>query len=202
MPEAPSVARILDRAEERFAAGGYGGTSLSSIAKAAGLGNPGLLHHFPSKAALYRAVLERVGADIDRRMDEATAGLEGTDERLRALLGVLVTLGQERPTALRLVMQEFLDDTGRIEKATVLPLAGAVRRTVALIEEGQAAGVVQAGDALAMVARLHGTLFYGLLGTTVLRRIETKHAEGWADRLVDAALEGLLRTPPVPSAIA
>ena len=202
MPEAPSVARILDRAEERFAAGGYGGTSLSSIAKAAGLGNPGLIHHFPSKAALYRAVLERVGADIDRRMDEGTAGLEGTDERLRALLGVLVTLGQERPTALRLVMQEFLDDTGRIEKATVLPLAGAVRRTVALIEEGQAAGVVQAGDALAMVARLHGTLFYGLLGTTGLRRIETKHAEGWADRLVDAALEGLLRTPPVPSAIA
>ena len=194
MPEASSVARILDRAEERFAAGGYGGTSLSSIAKAAGLGNPGLLHHFPSKAALYRAVLESVGEDIDRRMDEATAELVGADERLRALLGVLVTLGRERPTALRLVMHEFLDDTGRIEKATVLPLAGAVRRTVRVIDEGQSAGAVEAGDPLAIVARLHGTLFYGLLGSTVLGRMRTEPAEGWASGLVEAALRGLLRT--------
>ncbi len=201
MPEAPSVARILDCAEERFAAGGYGGTTLSSIAKAAGLGNPGLLHHFPSKAALYRAVLEAVGEDIDRRMDEATAELVGADERLRALLGVLVTLWRERSTALRLVMHEFLDDTGRIEKATVLPLAGAVRRTLAVIEEGQSAGAVEAGDPLAIVARLHGTLFYGLLGTTVLGRILTEPAERWADRLVEAALDGLLRTHPATSGI-
>ncbi len=195
MPEASSVARILDRAEERFAAGGYGGTTLSSIAKAARLGNPGLLHHFPSKAALYRAVLEAVGEDIDRRMDEATADLVGADERLRALLGVLVTLGRERPSALRLVMHEFLDDTGRIEKATVLPLAGAVRRTVEVIEEGQEAGAIEPGDPLAIVARLHGTLFYGLLGTTVLGRMRTEPAEGWADGLVEAALGGLLRKP-------
>ncbi len=199
MPNATSVARILERAEERFAAGGFGGASLSSIAKAAGLGNPGLLHHFPSKAALYRAVLEGVGEDMDRRMDEATAGLVGVDERLRALLGVLVTLGRERPTALRLVMHEFLDDTGRIEKATVLPLAGAVRRAVEVIEEGQSAGDVVDGDPLAIVSRLHGTLFYGLLGTTVLGRIDAEPEEGWADRLVDAALEGLLRSPTTPS---
>ncbi len=196
MPAASSVPRILDRAEERFAEGGYGGTTLSSIAKAAGLGNPGLLHHFPSKAALYRAVLEAVGEDLDRRMDEATSGLAGTEERLRALLGVLVALGRERPSALRLVMHEFLDDTGRIEKATVLPLAGAVRRTMRVIEEGQAAGVIETGDPMAIVARLHGTLFYGLLGTTVLGRMRSQPARGWADGLVEAALGGLLRPEP------
>ncbi|MEM7413513.1 MAG: TetR/AcrR family transcriptional regulator [Myxococcota bacterium] len=199
MPAASSVPRILDCAEAKFAAGGFGGTTLSSIAKAAGLGNPGLLHHYPSKAALYRAVLEAVGEDLDQRMEAATAGVDGVDERLRALLGVLVTLGRERPTALRLVMQEFLDDTGRLEKATVLPLAGAVRRTLEVIEAGQGAGEVDDGDPLAIVARLHGTLFYGLLGTTVLGRIHVEPGQGWAERLVEAALDGVLVTSPARS---
>ncbi len=188
MSEAPSVARILGEAEQRFAAAGYGGTSLSSGAKAAGLGNAGLLHHFPSKAALYRAVLEAVGADIDDRM--VAAMVDGTDpvDRLRALTGVLVELGEDRPTALRLVMHEFLDDSGRLERASVLPLAGAVRTTVGVIRDGQAAGEVVDGDPLALLARLHGTIFYGLLGQTVLGRIHTDPAPGWEARLVDVAL--------------
>lgn len=195
---APSSAdRILAEAEARFAAAGYGGASLSSIARAAGLGNAGLLHHFGSKAALYRAVLEGVGTDIDERMDAAVVEVVEPDQRLRAVLAVLVDLGGDRPTALRIVMQEFLDDTDRIPRATVLPLAGAVSRTVAAVVEGQAAGVVVDGDPLALTARLHGTIFYGLLGTTVLGRVHEPPGEGWADRLVDAALAGLLApTPP------
>lgn len=189
---APSVARILAEAEARFAAGGYAGTSLSSVARAAGLGNPGLLHHFPSKSALYRAVLESVGADLDRRMAGALDGVEGAEARLRALLGVLVTLWEERPAALRLVMHELLDDSGRIERASALPLAGAVRHAVAAVEAGQDAGVVMAGDPLAIVARLHGTLLYGLLGSTVLGRVHAPPATGWADRLVEAAMTGVV----------
>ena len=50
-----------------------------------------------------------------------------------------------------------------------------------------------------MVARLHGTLFYGLLGTTVLGRIHDEPAEGWPERLVEAALDGLLQASPPPS---
>lgn len=192
MSQSPSVVRILEEAEQRFAAGGYGGTSLSSVAKAAGLGNAGLLHHFPSKAALYRAVLEAVGADIDARMSSAMADIGDPVDRLRALTRVLVQLGEDRPTALRLVMHEFLDDNGRLERAAVLPLAGAVRTTVGAIRDAQAAGGVVDGDPLALVARLHGTIFYGLLGRTVLGRIHADPVPGWGERLVDAALEGLI----------
>ena len=192
---APSVARILAEAEARFAAGGYAGTSLSSVARAAGLGNPGLLHHFPSKAALYRAVLEAVGADLDRRLAEAMEGTADARAALRAQLGALADLWAERPAALRLVMHELLDDSGRIERASVLPLGGAVRHAVAAVEAGQDAGVVMAGDPLAIVARLHGTLLYGLLGSTVLGRVHAPPATGWADRLVEAALTGVVMAP-------
>lgn len=48
---------ILAAARMLFARRGYRGTSLASIAEAAGLSQPGLLHHFPSKTELLLAVL-------------------------------------------------------------------------------------------------------------------------------------------------
>jgi AcrR family transcriptional regulator len=48
---------ILAAARQLFAKRGYRGTSLASIAEAAGLSQPGLLHHYPSKNALLLAVL-------------------------------------------------------------------------------------------------------------------------------------------------
>jgi AcrR family transcriptional regulator len=51
--------RIMDVAEELFAAQGYDGTSLRQIAEGAGIREPGLYNHFSSKQALYEAVLYR-----------------------------------------------------------------------------------------------------------------------------------------------
>jgi AcrR family transcriptional regulator len=52
-----SKAAILTAATELFAKHGYRGTSLAAIAEAAGLSQPGLLHHFRSKNAVLLAVL-------------------------------------------------------------------------------------------------------------------------------------------------
>src|ERR1700733_1251240 len=48
---------ILAAARELFAKRGYRGTSLAAIAEAAGLSQPGLLHHYRSKNAVLLAVL-------------------------------------------------------------------------------------------------------------------------------------------------
>jgi AcrR family transcriptional regulator len=48
---------LLEEAARQFACSGFNGTSLAAIASACGLGNAGVLHHFPSKQALYKAVL-------------------------------------------------------------------------------------------------------------------------------------------------
>lgn len=51
--------RILDAALGVFAAHGYRGTRIDEIAEAVGMSKPNLLYYFPSKEALYTAVLTR-----------------------------------------------------------------------------------------------------------------------------------------------
>ncbi|MFB9626993.1 TetR/AcrR family transcriptional regulator [Nonomuraea helvata] len=74
---------IIAVAAEMFARGGYRGTSLADIAARAGISEPGLLHHFGSKAGLLLAVIER--RDLDSEMFAMELlGMEPTG-RLRAL---------------------------------------------------------------------------------------------------------------------
>lgn len=190
MPEVDSAQRILVEAEQLFAERGFAGASLNAIAKAAGLGNAGLLHHFPSKAALYRAVLDGIGADFDRRNAAVLAASDDPVAQLEGLVGVLVALNRERPTAIMIVAQEFLDRSGRINEVDTLPLAGVVRDTLGVVEAGQAAGRVRAGDPMALVALIHGALVYGVLGTHVLGRIAAEGLEegSWAESVADVVV--------------
>lgn len=193
MPEPDSVQRILTEAERLFAERGYAGASLNGIARAAGLGNAGLLHHFGSKAALYRAVLDGIGADFDRRNARVLELSEDPVEQLRGLIGVMVDIHRERPTAVMIIAQEFLDASTRIAEAGTLPLAGVIRDTMSVVEAGQALGRVRRGDPLAVVATIHGALIYGVLGTVVLGRIvDGGIDEGWEQSVADLVAGALI----------
>lgn len=66
-----------------FARSGYRGTSLADVAAQAGITQPGLLHHFGSKAGLLLAVIERRDSDSEAFAMELL-GMEPSG-RLRAL---------------------------------------------------------------------------------------------------------------------
>ncbi|WP_020660104.1 TetR/AcrR family transcriptional regulator [Amycolatopsis benzoatilytica] len=56
---------------ELFAASGFKGTSIAKVAEKTGLSQSGLLHHFPSKAALLSAVLEERDAEDGQFLSSA-----------------------------------------------------------------------------------------------------------------------------------
>jgi AcrR family transcriptional regulator len=100
---------ILRAANEVFAAQGFHGASLSSIATRVGLSEPGLLHHFPSKEHLLLELLELRHDHDAERVARAIADHEGF---LAALLG-LCRENQDTPGLVRLfaiLAAESVDD--------------------------------------------------------------------------------------------
>ena len=184
--------RILAEAERHFAEHGFAGTRVASIAAGAGLGNAGLLHHFPSKAALYRAVLDSIASDLEQRSVSDDDPVEPV-ERLRRLIESFLSLHEERPAALAIVAHEFLDSSGRIESAEVLPLERAATDTVAVLQAGQRDGTIRPGNPVAMTAALHGALIIGVVGRAVYRRTtRTEYADDWEAELARSALASVV----------
>src|SRR3954464_12030597 len=72
-----SRAAILGAARRLFADRGYRGTPMASVAAAANLTQPGLLHHFPSKEALLLELLEQRYHDDGRRLRKGLADDDG-----------------------------------------------------------------------------------------------------------------------------
>jgi AcrR family transcriptional regulator len=83
---------VLEAALPLFAVRGHAGTTTRELAKAAGVAEPILYRHFPSKADLFAAVLARCEARLLERMEATLAGATDAPERLRALADGLPSL--------------------------------------------------------------------------------------------------------------
>jgi AcrR family transcriptional regulator len=190
---------ILEQAERLFADHGYEGAALAEIARAAGLGNAGLIHHFPSKAALYRAVLEQLGTDLDARLSAAIAGEADPGARLRAFIMVQVDWALERPMGVRVIQREILDNVDRMPKARALPLARFANTGKTIIEEAQAAGVVAPGPPEVVLNYVIGTLTYAAVVRPTLQKILgtrlVRTDAAWLRANATAILDTLLRHP-------
>jgi AcrR family transcriptional regulator len=107
---------IVDAAMPLFARKGFGGTTTKEIARAAGVSEALVFQHFPSKAALYQAIL-RQGCTGDPALERFAAMPPSTAtlaHMIRCMLEHFV-LGEhgdagERELRHRLVVQSFLED--------------------------------------------------------------------------------------------
>jgi AcrR family transcriptional regulator len=105
----PTRELILDEAVSCFATTGYEGTSLNDIAAGVGIRRPSLLHHFPSKEALYGEVFERLLSDWFARLDVAIASDQQGWKKVELVLRAGFGYFADNPAYVRIVRREAID---------------------------------------------------------------------------------------------
>jgi AcrR family transcriptional regulator len=135
---------ILTAAERLFVAHGYEGTSLEKIASGASYSVGAIYNFFPSKDAVYLAVLERNAAALAQRLGECAAAPGSGLERLIAMAATVIREVRANPDRARLTYGSLAPgrDASARETAT-RPLLDAY---AVAIRDGQGDGTVRAGE--------------------------------------------------------
>jgi AcrR family transcriptional regulator len=79
MPAAERRELVLEAAFAEFAAGGLAGTSTEEVARRAGISQPYLFRLFPTKRALFLALVQRCFDRLEETFTTAAAALDGQD---------------------------------------------------------------------------------------------------------------------------
>lgn len=128
--------RILEVSCNLFAEHGYAAVSMRQVAQASGLSKSSLFHHFPTKLALYGAVLRVTLEHLDGALSEELEGDAGEDPLARffawldRFVDALVAHPAYAPLLLRsLFEEEPLDrEDGEATAAMTITLVSRVRR--------------------------------------------------------------------------
>lgn len=151
--------RILDAAEEVFAARGYGAATTREIAERAGIGKRMLFYWFTSKDAVYRAVLERVVSGMvsiheQFRSDPGPVGLAESMEGITHFAAANLN-------ALKVLTREIMDGGPHVKDLVREHLGPLFARGGEEVRRNMDAQVFRDGDPLQVLVSVAGlTLYY------------------------------------------
>ncbi len=183
---------LLDAAQAAFAELGYAEAGVAEICRRAGVSKGAFYHHFPSKQALFLALLERWLSQLDASLDQFINRPQCVPEKLQALpalVDVVLAAGREQlPLFLDFWAQAVRDPV--VSAAMVGHYHHYQARFAQMLATGVAEGSLRSVDtealARALVALGVGTVLQGLLDPALDGRRTA--AQG-----IEALLDGIRR---------
>ena len=157
-------------AARSFAEHGYHRTRLRAVAEEVGIQKASIFHHFASKEALYRAVIEDGHGQAEAIIRRALAAEGGWVARVRALLDAYVDLVSAHPEQTKILLRQSLGDApdgydGRPDADRLLTMV------TTFVADGQRAGAFAPLDGRHLVLGVIGMVtFFFTSGPVVAPR--------------------------------
>lgn len=149
MSRATSPSRTAERAVaaalDAFGTRGYGATSLDDLARDLGVRKQTILYWYPSKEALLDAAIDRVAAEVSRRLERAVADDASGFGRVEAVVRAMFRLAARHPS-----MLGFLREVTRLGPPASTRMLGAltplIDRSAAFLAAEMDAGRIRRHD--------------------------------------------------------
>jgi len=163
---------VLDAAERVFAARGYAGATTRAMAAEAGIGKRMLFYYFPTKEAVYRAVLERVVEGLiavheQFRNDPGPIGLAEAVEGITHFAAANLS-------AVKILVREIMDGGPHLAWLVREHLAPLFARGEAEVTRNMVAGAFRGGDARDVIINVGGLTLYYFLMLPLLELVWTR----------------------------
>lgn len=147
-------ARIIDAATELFATRGFAGTSMEQVAAQCGAGKDTVYRRFPSKVALFEAVVDHAHGRAVARLKELPIVEGDAIERLKCLMRELLHINME-PDLIALKRITFSEAVVFERKEPIPPQPDPImNRLVDAVVSAQAEGKIAEGDAALIAIHL------------------------------------------------
>lgn len=195
--------KILEVSEREFAKDGYAGAHLQRIASQVGVQKTALYYYFPSKEALYEAVLVGMLKDLEQTVSEAL-DREGTyPERAERLLDGINDLLAERRNYAQIMVRIFVDRVPLSGKEVAPYIERLIGSVLTFYKDGMDSGeFVRRSSRHLFQTMLGSTVFHyatGEFGATVLGVDDIFNGDAVSWRRAElrrVALRAMLSSPP------
>jgi AcrR family transcriptional regulator len=173
LPAHDRRAQILDAAFEVFSEKGFHGARTRDLAKRAGVSEALVFSHFPTKEALIRAIIDRVGFEDLVPFLEQSLGSLPPREALLAIAERVLTNLRDRPHVFRVVFFGLLETPEMAatfyQKFLSRLLALETRLFRRAFGEGAGHDGSRAADPAVVARSFHGSLMYYNMAGAIVR---------------------------------
>jgi TetR/AcrR family transcriptional regulator len=194
---------VIQAATKLFAARGFEGTTLPSIASECGVPVPLMVYHFKSKDQLWRTCVDDVYARFNRRIEiqdakiVETTGLPYFREKIRSQIKALAA----EPEYMRILFQEGTYNTPRLEWLVEKHQRRMTDQISASIEQAQREGLLPPMDVVHAKFILSGALSFPIVLAAEYRLIDNvdPQSDAFIDRHVDLFMRLFMPGPAQPA---